>query len=339
MLFGSNVLEVAIGMIFVYLLLSLLCSAASELIASLWKFRAKDLERGITKLLSDQKLAEKFFKHPLVKPLYAEGKPAYVPARTFSLALWNIATEVAAKKTGTGNAGLTQDLTTIRASIESLADNALGRDIRESLLILIDEAKGDFDRARSNIEDWYDDAMDRVSGWYKKRTQMILILLGILFAAALNLDSVNIVRTLAHNPELRATIVRSAEEYVKQPLPPATDPARAADEQFKESAARIRQVRGEIEKLGLPVGWSRAEMTEDPRGRPQTFWGWLLKAFGILLTGLAVSQGAPFWFDLLNKVIVIRSTVKPREKSQVQPSKDRPAPDTEEETIIDDNKG
>ena len=52
---------------------------------------------------------------------------------------------------------------------------------------------------------------------------------------------------------------------------------------------------------------------------------------GILLTGFAISQGAPFWFDLLNKFMVVRSTVKPTEKSQEQPSKDRPSaamPDT-----------
>jgi hypothetical protein len=55
----------------------------------------------------------------------------------------------------------------------------------------------------------------------------------------------------------------------------------------------------------------------------------VLKVFGLFLTGLAISQGAPFWFDLLNKFMVIRSTVKPKEKSQEQPSKDKPAPETE----------
>ncbi len=114
----------------------------------------------------------------------------------------------------------------------------------------------------------------------------------------------------------------------------------------------------EIAKLGLPIGWVGAEgaeksdfgnpdtYAEDERSRrrrrydtgtrnpdlrrvPDTPNGWVLKALGLLITGLAISQGAPFWFDLLNKFIVIRSTVKPKEKSQEQPSKDRPAPETE----------
>jgi hypothetical protein len=43
---------------------------------------------------------------------------------------------------------------------------------------------------------------------------------------------------------------------------------------------------------------------------------------GWLLTALAVSLGAPFWFDMLNKIIVVRSTVKPHEKSREEGSKD-----------------
>jgi hypothetical protein len=61
---------------------------------------------------------------------------------------------------------------------------------------------------------------------------------------------------------------------------------------------------------------------------------------GVFLTALAVSQGAPFWFDLLNKIIVIRSTIKPHEKSPDQPSKDRPAPETtKKQTENEDEEG
>ena len=60
---------------------------------------------------------------------------------------------------------------------------------------------------------------------------------------------------------------------------------------------------------------------------------------GIIFTALAVSQGAPFWFDLLNKFIVIRSTIKPHEKSPEQPSKDKPAPETTKKQADGDNQG
>ncbi len=327
MLFGSTMLEVAIGMIFVYLLISLLCSAFSELIASILKLRAKDLERGIQRLLSNQQIAESFFNHPLIKPLYENRKPSYIPARTFSLALWNMATTAAAQARAgqsssppapaDGNiiAGVTKDLKLLRDTIRALPDKDLPGDLKQSLVTLMDEADNNFDAARENIEKWYDDAMDRVSGAFKRRTHWMLIGLGFLVAAAMNVDSINIANALSNNKDLRATVVSVAENYAKQPLP-------AGPSGLEESKKRIEGLRGEIDALGLPIGWSQKSWNDDPRGLP-TSKGWPLKIFGFILTALAVSQGAPFWFDLLNKFIVIRSTVKPREKSQVQPSKDK----------------
>jgi hypothetical protein len=67
------------------------------------------------------------------------------------------------------------------------------------------------------------------------------------------------------------------------------------------------------------VGWNRA----DPRTTPQTTADWLTKILGLLLTAFAISLGAPFWFDVLNKIIVVRSTVKPKEKSPEEPAVDK----------------
>ncbi len=80
---------------------------------------------------------------------------------------------------------------------------------------------------------------------------------------------------------------------------------------------------GKIQNLGLPIGWDRNNPKLVP---PLSSWedigGWLLKIFGWLITAVAISLGAPFWFDLLNKFMVVRSTVKPREKSHEEGSKE-----------------
>ena len=47
-----------------------------------------------------------------------------------------------------------------------------------------------------------------------------------------------------------------------------------------------------------------------------------MRILGWLITGFAISFGAPFWFDLLNRMMVVRSTVKPDEKSPEESSKD-----------------
>ena len=126
-----------------------------------------------------------------------------------------------------------------------------------------------------------------------------------------------------------------------------------AEEQAKVALAKIKDIREEINKLSLPIGWVFEPQREDQkyidekskqfnptlynndlkayradlRRPPSDGYGWFLKVLGIFFTALAVSQGAPFWFDLLNRFIVIRSTVKPHEKSPEQPSKDKPTPD------------
>jgi hypothetical protein len=376
MIFGSTLLEVAIGVIFVYLLLSLLCSAFSELIEAFIKYRARDLERGISKLLDNPKLTEDFFNHPLIKPL--GEKPSYVPARTFSLALWNIATTKAAAAKNLA-AGVTQDLNIIRGLITSLDEQQYGN-IRTSLLTLIDEAGNDINKARTNIEDWYNDAMDRVSGWYKRRVHKILIVIGFIAAALLNVDTINIAKTLWYNDTLRSSVAAAADNYVKTnpaptPTPQATTTpetatapqgetvkkqAEDADKQAFVTREKINNIRAEIDNLGLPISWvfqpdkndekykgNDAQYEQDlraysvdPRRFPSDGRGWLLKLLGIFLTALAVSQGAPFWFDLLNKIIVIRSTIKPHEKSPDQPSKDRPAPETtKKQTENEDQEG
>lgn len=368
MVFGSTLLEVGIGVIFVYLLLSLLCSAFSELIESFMKFRARYLEKGIGKLLNDPALVSDFLNHPLVKPL--GERPSYIPARTFSLVLWNMATTEAVKGKNAA-AGVTQDLKAIRSLIASVNVEKYAH-IQTSLLVLIDEAGNDINKARSNIEGWYNDAMDRVSGWYKRRTHLILVVIGFLAAAVLNVDTINVTRALWYNDALRTSVVAAAENYVKTnpaptstpqaslapaavPSPTATPSATPsaetqAEEQAKIALAKINNIREEINKLNLPVGWLFEPKKEDqkyidentkqfnqtlynndlkayrtdPRRLPSDGYGWFLKVLGIFFTALAVSQGAPFWFDLLNRFIVIRSTVKPHEKSPEQPSKDKP---------------
>jgi hypothetical protein len=338
MLFGSTILEVAIGVIFVYLLLSLLCSAFNELLESFIKMRASDLKQGIMKLLGNQNLVQDFFDHSLVKAL--GNNPSYIPARTFSIALWNLATTKAAQ----GQAlitGVTQDVTAVRNFLASTEfTNKYGESIRDSLLTLIDEAGGDINQARANIEGWYNDAMDRVSGAYKRRTHQILILIGFLAALVLNVDTIGIAKALWYNDALRSSVVAAAESYIKPPTAtsqnttaaPQTTPAASttqdATQQANQALKKLNDVRGEIDKLGLPIGWDDTAPDGDPRHFPVGLYGWLLKLLGIIFTALAVSQGAPFWFDVLNKFIVIRSTIKPHEKSPEQPSKDKPAPET-----------
>src|SRR5262245_15736392 len=106
-MFGLEMLNVAAGLVFNYLLLSLVCSAFNEIIEAWLKKRATNLERGIRELLSDSQgtgIVTDLYRHPLIYGLFAGeyhaerrrnwlGRthlPSYIPARSFALALIDI---------------------------------------------------------------------------------------------------------------------------------------------------------------------------------------------------------------------------------------------------------
>ncbi len=296
-MFGSQVLEVAIGLVFVYLLLSLLCSALNELIEAWLKNRAKNLEKGIRNLLSDPEqggLTAAIYDHPLIKALYRDKKnlPSYIPSHTFALALL----DVMAKRGPLG------DLPTLRQAAAQLENRRVG----QAVAVLIDDARGDINQVGRNLEQWYDATMERVAGWYKRRVQVLILVLGIIIAAALNADTITIAESLSHDPALREALVATAQEYAKQQAPAAKSDGQAG---VRSPERKLEEIEAKIQALGLPIGWTLK--TGDPRSWPRDTVTLGNKLLGLILTAFAISLGAPFWFDMLNKIIVFRSTVKP----------------------------
>lgn len=322
-MFGSQILEVAIGVIFVYLLVSIICTAVREGLEGWLKSRAAYLEHGIRELLHDKGgagLAAALYKHPLVFSLYsgeytpgtskdsvpilAQGTnlPSYIPSKNFALALMDIAVRGPRTETASSDASSPLiSLESLRANIRNLENPAVQR----VLLTAIDAAQGDLNKAQAHLEAWFDTGMDRVSGWYKRSTQWILFCIGLAIAVLLNVNSIVIAQYLYHNDTARAALVATAQSA-------ATDTAFVSK---RADAARTA-----LEGLDLPIGWKGWEWANPCKQ------GWLATVvtpgFGFLLTAFAATLGAPFWFDVLNKVMVIRSTVKPHEKSQEEASQD-----------------
>ncbi len=301
-MFGSEVLEVGIGIAFVYLLLSLMCTVLNEWVAGLLAMRSQNLESGIRGLLNDPQgkgLAQQFYDHPLIKALAQPGhKPSYVPSRLFAMALLDTlapAEKAAGPKT----------LAKARQAVAALPDVHL----RKVLLTCLDQAGNNLKLARENVEGWFNDAMDRVSGWYRRKIQLIVLGLALLVTLAVNADTIMIANSLSRDAVLRAAIVAAAQETAKRPFPEIAGPA--AGEGVTPSRAteaipsltRIAQLRDELQQLQLPIGWSVEK--GDARRLPSDVQGWLMKVLGLLFTTVAVSLGAPFWFDTLNKLLRI----------------------------------
>src|SRR4029077_1333024 len=164
---GSTILDVGIGLILIYFLLSLICSTINEGISNLFGLRAASLKEGLENLLGSD-VAKGIFDHQLVKGLVQKDalpwkrRPSYIPTRTFVMAALNSLNGV--------NFPATVD--EVRLAVQGMAD----KNIQPALLALIDDARGDFDKLKDNLGVWFDHSMDRVSGWYRRRIQAYILM-------------------------------------------------------------------------------------------------------------------------------------------------------------------
>jgi hypothetical protein len=322
---STALVDVAIGIAFVFLFFSMICTVVNEGIAAVLSLRAKNLVAGIKSLFSEsqtadgQQFLQAIYEHGLVRGLYKDPPPAvagtvsniaselsnaalklkqvtlpsYIPSATFATALIDtIAPPTTAPRS----------LDDIRKAIAALPENPT----KEALMSLIASTTSELSEFQQKVEGWYNASMDRAAGWYKRKAQNILLLIALAITLALNVDTLHIALTLWNNPVARQATADLAQNYVKehQNLP-------TSDEALKEKAKSLADLGN---SLPIPFGWARES------GGNGVYW--MEKLIGWIISILALSLGAPFWFDVLNKFMVVRSTIKPQEKSLPEKSKD-----------------
>jgi hypothetical protein len=251
-------------LIFTYFLLSMISSHINEAIATLFGLRAKSLEQGIKNLLSDPQLIDKVWNHSLVQSLFAKtGKaPSYIPSNTFALAVFDALVPPSGQLTALGE-------------LYAAAQQLPACPAKQSILSIIQHADGDVNKARAGVEDWFNSAMDRLTGEYKRRIQQITIIVALAVTVLIGVDTLDLAQNLWHEQEARAAIAATAQA---QP-------------------ASLPQLMNTIGQFNL--GWGKL---------PQDVGGWLQKIIGLAITTLAVSLGAPFWFDVLKNLANMRNT-------------------------------
>jgi hypothetical protein len=288
-MFDFAALDVAIGLVFLYLVLSLVCSALNETLSSILSWRAKFLREGIANLLDPkdftkgERLMEELYRHPLIDGLVRpvarwrrKRYPSYIPAQTFVAAL------------------LDMDVKGTRAEVEQVIGSLRSPNLQESLNRLLRSAGEDIPAFKRDVERWFDDAMERVSGWYRRRVQLMMWLLAAVIVVSLNIDTVRIAQQLWDDKTVRAAVVARAQTASTQAQEP--------------DVTRIAKDVGTLEELKIPLGWKSEQR---PDGLPDWAAVIALKTLGLLLTAAALTLGAPFWFDILSKVARIRSAGAP----------------------------
>jgi hypothetical protein len=326
---GLPALDLAIGLAFIFFLLATLALTIQEFIAAILGLRARTLEQGLRSLLEDPeagwRYVDKFYDHDLIRSLYRTPPPDVLKAAS---AKPEEKTAEAPGNQGAADVGRnarTQSRSTFQRALgffkrtkgpsyisprsfalvvldnfapaegqKTFFDQGMGAldelpaGLGKRLKPLVAGAQKDVEKLRTNLEAWYDDTMARVSGWYKRKTQIILIVIGCLMVPAINANTIAMAERMWKDDTVRSAVVAQAEANSTEgrTLP------KAADDVDK------------VVKVGIPMGWRGDAVPHGADGIAMAIGGWLL-------TILAISLGAPFWFDALSRFSRLRSSGKP----------------------------
>ncbi len=324
----ERVLGVAIGIAVVCLLLSILASHVQEVWAAYSARRAAMLEKSVQEMLGDTALAQAFFQHPLIQNIsYSRIKvkkgpprlrPTYIASSLFRRVLYTILPEQ-------------HQITVI--SPHEVIQKIPPSPLKARLHTLTIGVQDNVEASNTAIEDWYDGTMDRVNGLYKRETQWNLLFLGFILAVLCNANLFSVTEKLWTSEDARVVVTATAQMYS------CKDQAQCTIEYDETQRKMLR----DLDRY-LPVGYRdehvkkywkdihdhihlriEAWKRSDPHWHawPDVAGNWIYNLAGWLVTALAVSLGAPFWFDTVNKLVNIRlAGVKPARADASTPAKD-----------------
>ena len=342
---GLPILDLVVGIIFIYFLLSIICSSIVELLFTVSRARAKLLEAWLKKIFDlpalDSEgnpstngdggkiiLGQAIMDHCMTTALSGKGKStSYINAENFVSALLDKITITPAKDRTTQTQLPPTDLAGYATAISN--SPVISGELKRTILLYANEAKeaynviktipgaasvpdaikSELDHFRERLEAWFNTNAQRLSGTLKrKKVFPATIVLATTITVLLNADSIKICRYLFDHKE-------KAKEFADKALS-SLDSYNVRIESMKavrdtstpitiaKLDSSISYVKRDIENMrtaiptDLPLGW-KAEVSEPFEWSDVV--GWLMTVFAICL-------GAPFWFDILNKIANLRGT-------------------------------
>jgi hypothetical protein len=322
---SSHYLDVAIGLSYTFLAVSLLCSATREAIASLFQTRAKVLLDGVLTMLHEQggkprlrgivpsikrflrrddgfglaklgahSLSAAVMTHPLIVGLAQQGRmPSYIPSSIFARALVS---------TLSARYGKAQTAAMLLANV---GNEGLSR----TLLAIMGEGPDDLAALENAVRIWYETVMERITGWYKRRSQLVLFGVGLFYACAMNIDALELSQRLWSDDGASARLAQQGADNVAagRMTPPAVP---AAGTPAAEPLARAMLVKKDAQAVqALPIGWPSPRFAGAADKGVGAFLAALaFAALGWIVTAFASSLGAPFWFDGIGWLLALRGT-------------------------------
>ena len=312
----NTYLETAISLILIILLFSVITYVVQEVIAVNLRLRGKMLWKSLAQLLDGHTLPGRFSlsrdlpgtdKTPLTTELFGHGEirslqknlqklPSYIPASNFALAILDIIAQKSPAKTSNLLSDFNEGLKTLDTKKGSLPQ----------VLKNLSDTSADLKELQNKIEKWFNNYMDRVSGWYQSHTVVTVRLIALLVTLGFNLNLIKITREIASNSMLRSNLVGIAQQVTAHPetinlaysknfeqqiteisdrYNKAIDSAKtvqekqqlnnqmvderknAADNYTQKSLATIDSLTGQISTINIPLGWNRDAIKKDFLGK------------------------------------------------------------------------
>lgn len=327
----SPILDTALALVFIYFLLSTLVSSIAELVSHVLKLRGKNLEFALREVLDDRfnkNYAELLYTHPQLDLMKKkqDSLPEYLSPAQFTAGVMDLV--------GAGSDRITfhqDEASGVIKEVMVREEDPLERfrkgldamqysDLKVLLQNILDQSHGSegdpVQRVKTGLENWYGRYMEEVSIWYKRKIRWFVFGISLVVAMALNVDSVVLVQKLYHDEALREPLIAAAVKQVEQ----EQDVADTNDMALQARLEDIKQQLDNIDSFKLPIGWDAPE----DQGGAELGWfqrirlgfcmaweqmgrrGFTLTLIGYLFTAIALTMGAPFWYEAMKKMVRLR---------------------------------
>lgn len=369
----NAILETGISLVLIFFIFSIVTYVIQELIAVNLKFRSKMLWKSMFQLFDGktivgrinmmQALPEKdtdntdnFYNHPqiqsLKKNLSDKTLPSYIPAANFALAVMSLVSQQSStNKDDKDNAKPAIDANTsladFRNGLQAFVDSK--GNLYTVLKNLLDTSTT-LQQLQQKIEDWFNDYMKRVSGWYESHIVVSVRIIAVVITLVFNINVIKLAKKIYNDGQLRSSLVAMAERVVDKPeavtqyytssfnsisknidsiyqqqLDADTTAAgkkkilaekaatldSLAYQYTQKNTAAMRSLVSQLDSTNLPLGWKGDSLKTELKGKPgsNSVINLILMLIGWTIGACCISMGAPFWFDMLNKLINVRRTV------------------------------
>lgn len=329
-----------IGVVTVYFVLSLVVTAIVEWWQQFFAIRGRVLEESVKSLYEEQtavpdfwlKFArlhepsprtDAFFKHARIWSLaeHSGRKPSYIDERTMA----EVFVEVGLRDGGNQGPRLV-DLMAAPASMRTAlvalksaqAGKPKGKSYGSVLLDLFDTANGDTEAFMGGVQAWIHQVGQRATGWLRRRIMPVTFCFSVAIAIAANADTVRIFQMLTKDPKLAESVATQAEATIGgKTYEELVCEDKAENEAEKEADKRAREcktlkyAKRQARDVAPLLGWEGDPLVTGLVPKEDRGWAVAGKALGVLITTAALMLGAPFWFDVLQKLVKVRSSLRP----------------------------